>query len=744
VEFAARSYKVGWYMRIFASITILAALALGLAACGGSGDAAFVAPPTGTGGKTTAATIGLTASSATIPSDGSASSTITAHATDASNSAVSGASVTFSSSAGTISGSPATTDANGNATATLAAGTAPAGTAITVTATSGSASGTTKVTVANTKQTITLETSSPQIPSDGSKPATITALVRDASNNFVTGATVQFSSTSGGLTVTNGTTDANGAATAVLTDAGDQTSRTIDITATVGNATATVPVTVIGTAVSITGASNLVLNGMGTYTVALTDSSGKGIAGKTIAITSSISGNAVTPASVTTDSTGHATFTLTASGSGTDTLSAVALGQTGTLAVKISSSNLVFNTPAVNTFINLGSIVAVTVTLTAPNAANQPITFAATRGVLSGATPTTDATGHASVNISSATAGPATISATSAGVTSELNVDFIATTPASLTVQASPATIATQGQSTITAVVRDAQNNLVEGKIVDFTTVNDVTGGSLSVASSVTDVQGKAQTVYTATNTTSAKNGVVLRATVPGFPAATGTTDLTVGGQTVFLSLGTGNTIIELNNTQYELPYAVQAIDAGGNAIDGADVTLTVSSVSYEKGAMVFNGTNWAPVYSVTPACPSEDGDYNFTGLPRPGENNGILDPGEDGTPITPAQAAAGYTVNPEGNQNGKLEPGLVASVTPANLTTSNGGTGLLNLIYPKDHAYWVTVTLAATATVQGTQASTEATFVLPGASADYNSATVQPPGPVSPYGTANSCTNPN
>src|ERR1700688_3354506 len=124
-------------MRIFASITVLAALAFGLAACGGSGDAAFVAPPTGTGGKMTAASIGLTASSATIPSDGSASSTLTAHATDANNSAVSGATVTFSSSAGTLSGSPATTDANGNATATVSAGTAAPGTAITVTASSG-------------------------------------------------------------------------------------------------------------------------------------------------------------------------------------------------------------------------------------------------------------------------------------------------------------------------------------------------------------------------------------------------------------------------------------------------------------------------------------------------------------------------------------------------------------------------------------------------------------------------------
>ncbi|HEY5102245.1 MAG TPA: Ig-like domain-containing protein, partial [Steroidobacteraceae bacterium] len=194
-------------MRKLTSITVLAALTLGLAACGGSDNNAFVAPTSPTGGATVS-TIAVTTSTATIPADGSATSTITAHATDANNSAVSGTPITFSSSAGTISGSPATTDANGNATVTLAAGTAAAGTAITVTAASGSISNTAMVTVADTKQTVTIETSLPQIPSDSSKSATITALVRDASNRAVSGATVDFAATSGILTVTQGTTDA--------------------------------------------------------------------------------------------------------------------------------------------------------------------------------------------------------------------------------------------------------------------------------------------------------------------------------------------------------------------------------------------------------------------------------------------------------------------------------------------------------------------------------------------------------
>ena len=55
-------------------------------------------------------------------------------------------------------------------------------------------------------------------------------------------------------------------------------------------------------------------------------------------------------------------------------------------------------------------------------------------------------------------------------------------------------------------------------------------------------------------------------------------------------------------------------------------------------------------------------------------------------------------------------------------MTTPRRGTANVNLIYPKDHAYWVQVALTATATVAGTQNSTTATFWLPGAAADYAS----------------------
>jgi hypothetical protein len=122
------------------------------------------------------------------------------------------------------------------------------------------------------------------------------------------------------------------------------------------------------------------------------------------------------------------------------------------------------------------------------------------------------------------------------------------------------------------------------------------------------------------------------------------------------------------------------------------------------------------------PACPSED----LLG-------NGIYEASED------------Y------NHNGKLDPGNVAAASPGSVVTSATASGTLpagsatfQVVYPKDHATWVTVKLTATTTVSGTQASTSTTFELEGAAADYSNPAVNPPGQISPYGVANTCSNPN
>src|SRR5690606_2506381 len=124
------------------------------------------------------------------------------------------------------------------------------------------------------------------------------------------------------------------------------------------------------------------------------------------------------------------------------------------------------------------------------------------------------------------------------GTTIQRTVEFIATVPATLDLQASPFTIATNDQSTITAIVRDAAGNLVKNQTVTFV-LDDKSNGSLSVAQAVTNSQGRAQTFYNASSSTSGVNGVRIDATVVGTPAATDFVQLTVAQREVFISVGT-------------------------------------------------------------------------------------------------------------------------------------------------------------------------------------------------------------
>jgi hypothetical protein len=593
---------------------------------------------------------------------------------------------------------------------------------------------------------ISVITSLPQIPSNGSASATITAFVRDANNTFITGVPVVFSSTSGGLAVTTSTTNADGQATATLDTAGDPTNRTITVTAAAGTQTATVTVGVVGTSVALSGPASLIQGSTGTFTVSLTDSAGAPIPTQTVAVTSS-AGNTLSAASLTTDTSGHATFTVTGTKSGADTLTATVLGQSATANVLVSNQSFAFTAPAANALIALGATQAITLTWTTGGVAQvgKVITFSTTRGTFVGGTTTINATtvagGVATATISATSAGPAIITASATGVSAQLPVSFVATDPSKIDLQASPATVPTEGQSTITAIVRDPANNLVEGQTVSFQ-LTDVSGGSLSVGSAVTDAQGKAQTVYTASSSSSATNGVTITASVPAVPAITpATATLTVGGQTVFLSLGTGNLISQNDpqDTQFILPFIVQAQDAAGNAVNGVSITLAIHSLQYYKGGYIAYNSHWVQTDDPAAALPVSGAPPGPTLCQNEDVNgNGILDPGEDF------------------NNNGRLDPGNVAAVSPGTVTTAAitagsgslqtviNGAANLNITYPEDHAQWVQVLLTATATVSGTETSTTATFWLPILAADVATTTTTPPGFISPYGDATSCADPN
>jgi hypothetical protein len=757
----------------------LATLTL-LAGCGGGNSLTGTTCTTNcTTGGSTVASVTVTSSAPSVAADGTTSATITATALDGNNVALANVPITFAATTGgQLSAAQSQTDTSGHATATLTASPgATAGTNVTVSAAAGSVKGTAIVAIVAIQQTLAVTTSSPSIFSDGTQPATITALMRDANNNVLPGITISFVPDSGvatklataaGLAATPavpaGVTDANGIATAQLSAGGDPTNRVINVTVSGGTATpVTIPISVTGTTLTFSGPASIVAGNSATYTAVLTDHSTAGVPNKTVTFTSA-NGNTLSAPSVTTDALGRASVQLTGTNGGADTVTATSLGLTAVAKVSVSSESFAFTSPTAQQQILLDTIpptnaptqVSVTWTSNGAPKVGVPVAFATTRGsfvsltppyaVISNPSVSTDANGVAMIGIASSAAGNAIVSASGSGVSAQVPVVFQAVTPAKIALQAAPATVPINGQSTITAVVRDAQNNLVAGATVNFNLTLDPTGGSLSTPTSVTDANGQASTTYTATGTASAANGVQVTASIPNTNLSA-VASLSVGGQAVFLSLGTGNKISAPNTAQYEQDWAVQALDSHGGAVSNAQITAKVLPLYYFKGFRVWNTSVWVTVNSI-PNCPAPVG------------NSTCIDPAW----YTPAN----YQIVPNGtqcanedigwtgiyvasqdlNNNGIIDPGNVASVTPSTGGVTDGtGSLLLKVTWPQDHSYYVGVRLVVSTIVQGTQSSTSADFLLPGLASDFNSQATAPPGLYSPYGYEASavldCSNP-
>jgi len=587
--------------------------------------------------------------------------------------------------------------------------------------TSGSSStSTTSTTVAS----ITMLTSSPQVGSSGTTPLTVTAIVKDSGNLVSEDIPVVFTSDSGSLQVTQAVTDAAGIATATLTPGGDYTNRTITISATTGDVTSSTTVNVTGTAISISGENTVTIGDTTQLTLVLTDSDGIPIGGKTMSISSAL-GNTLSAASVDTDANGQVQINVTATVAGTDTITATAQGATTAHTLTISGDQFQITTPSADAEISIGIVQTITARWQISGVAQvgQTINFTSTRGTLSANSAVTNASGDASVTISSTNAGPALITAfVTSGPSTSKAVEFVATTADSIELQANPATIGPNDgsqvntqQSTITATVRDVNNNLVKNKVIRFSITQDSSGGSLTTATSTTNSQGKATTTYVSSAATTALDGVTIRVEVQDTPAVNTTVSLTVARSELFVILGTGNEIVDFSNTQYNKQYVVLVTDATGNAVEGAEVSIAINPTFYWKGFRTWDAVNsvWAQTFTAGP-CANED--LN---------ENGILDAGEDT------------------NSNGRLDPGNVVSA-PATVTTGADGSNQFDLIYAKDFGQWVAVKLTAADEVSGTEATYTVPFTLPVIAADLATLTISPPGLVSPYGTGAACSDPN
>lgn len=672
-------------------------------------------------------TVVITPSKTEVGTDGD-TVTLSAIVKDANNVAISGAAVSWSVTAGSLSGQASVTNASGVATAVYSPGSTFTTPTATVTVRSGASSASVPLNIRATTTSIELLASQPSINTGGDQ-VTVSAFVKDASNIARVGVPVAWSVDLGRLSSITTVTDNNGLARATLDAGSNKANRTAVVTATSGAARQTLNLPVTGTKLSFSGATTTAAGSTLMLSFTAADSKQVAIPGVVLTLASAL-GNGV-PTTVTTDGAGQASVQYTATRPGNDTVTVTGAGASVTVNLTITGSDedLAFVTPAAasRVVVNTPQTLTVRYRKAGVPQANVQIDLAATIGALSATRVATDAAGQASVTVRSSFAGSSMISATLVGsaVQGTLPVSFIATTPANLVLQVTPSALApnqvgsTAQQATLVAKVIDSSGNPVAGATVNFSQAADPSGGVLQQASAVTDTNGQATVQYLSGATPTANNAVRLQASVASSSAVTpGTATLTVNQSALFIALGTGNTITNFNPETYEKNWTVYVTDATGVRVPGVPVTVKVIPNYYAKGRLVWSEADSRWIYhpgSVTPTvvpaspleCPNEDRN----------NLNGVLDAGEDS------------------NGDGTLTPGNVVALTASTVTTDANGMATITMRYAELYASWIGVRLTATAIVSGTESTSFKDFPLDVLAGDYSVKTVSPAGVFSPFG---------
>lgn len=342
----------------------------------------------------------------------------------------------------------------------------------------GTGAGTGTGTGGATAAAVTVTSSTPTIPSDGSADATLTAFVRDADNNLLSGIPVVFAASSGGVAGSPAVTDTSGTASAQLVTAGDSSLRTITVTASAGSLQATVDVQVVATSTSTT-----VQMGNGT------------------------------DASFQAGVIGISNPNLSAGGSTSLTVSLVQSG--GTLYT--GSADIGFNSPCVaagTAEIRQNGTPVTQVTTTSGLATVTYVAMGCSGDDVITATSTV-----AGQNLSAS--GTVTVAQATVG-----SIEFVSATPTNIALKGT-GDVSRPESSTVVFRVKDASNGAVQGADVSFQLNTTVGGIALTSATATSDSQGLVQTVVNAgTVATSVK--VTATVTSAGQPISTQSSQLTV------------------------------------------------------------------------------------------------------------------------------------------------------------------------------------------------------------------------
>ena len=293
-----------------------------------------------------------------------------------------------------------------------------------------------------------------------------------------------------------------------------------------------------------------------------------------------------------------------------------------------------------------------------------------------------------------------------------------------------PSSGGTSNNATLTATVRDAANNTVGNAPVLFEIVNP-TGSGEQIIPVIAYTSSNGQAVATFTSgALSTLGGLQIRATLVGAaPAVTDTKTINVSGTSVSVTLGQASAVSTTNNaTTYSLPMAVLVVSSTGGAVSGATVTLSAFPTHYYRGHRGTAAENLCQLFK-TQATRTIAGIVtagSTTAFPNEDVNeNDILDAGEDYDPID-------GTVDYRGKDS-ITPPHASAGTLPPTVVTDASGVGTFNLIYLKSYAQWVESRIQAKVVVSGTEFVNELKFDLPASSADASTTTCTLPD--SPFG---------
>ncbi|OOS19491.1 hypothetical protein [Moraxella lincolnii] len=342
--------------------------------------------------------------------------------------------------------------------------------------------------------------------------------------------------------------------------------------------------------------------------------------------------------------------------------------------------------------------------------------------------------GKAVFKIRSIAPGVFNLTATYKNKKQSKNLRFVSVKPDKLLLQAKNIQMTTNSSTEVKVRVLDAKGGAVKNAIVNFSVVEDSSGGHIDQAIVKTDENGIGVIAYTSGNNPTANGGVRIQAKVNAVELPDGKVNtVSVGPAEVKLTVQTTASSIavglsdKISDDESKVYYfrngSAFVTNNSGQPAANQLITISLKPKTYIKGKFKVVIKNKEKLWEQeSQECANEDRNFNS-----------ILDMGEDN------------------NNNGQLDPGYKASILSKNLvSTSNNG--VYNLItdengradfqirYLKEYADWFTMDMTAATLVDGSESSQLRGVYFPILSDDQDISLVKRPNLRSPFGIHPTC----